>query len=281
MGPVAPLSAVEARIATIRQRVVPAAVGAAAGDAVTAGGGAGGAVVRAGSASEAARSALSLDTTAPDPFASGWDPFGEVYQAALEERSSIASPVSGAMWSGAMPLFGTESAYATYAGSGAYAGIEGMSAVAWSGVPGQSIGRIGGYGPMPVPGDLLMYGNGRIPPGVLQPIGQGGHVLYAPAAEAWKAAVQAAAADGIQLRITDSYRTYDQQVDLVERKGLYSQGGYGAVPGTSNHGWGLAVDIDVNDPSTLAWVRANAYRFGFVEAVPREPWHWEFRPTQA
>jgi LAS superfamily LD-carboxypeptidase LdcB len=70
-------------------------------------------------------------------------------------------------------------------------------------------------------------------------------------------------------------------VDLVDRKGLYSNGGYGAVPGTSNHGWGLAVDIDVTSPSTMAWVRANAYRFGFVEAVPREPWHWEFRPQQA
>ena len=67
----------------------------------------------------------------------------------------------------------------------------------------------------------------------------------------------------------------------MERKGLYSEGGYGAVPGTSNHGWGLAVDADVTDPATLTWLRTNAHRFGFVEAVPREPWHWEFRPTQA
>ena len=28
------------------------------------------------------------------------------------------------------------------------------------------------------------------------------------------------------------------------------------------------------------WVRENAPRFGWVEAVPREPWHWEYRPHQ-
>ena len=90
-----------------------------------------------------------------------------------------------------------------------------------------------------------------------------------------------ARADGIDLTITDSYRTFDQQVDLVQRKGLYSNGGYAATPGLSNHGWGLAVDADVTAPQTLAWMRANAHTFGFVEAAPREPWHWEFRPQQA
>ena len=87
--------------------------------------------------------------------------------------------------------------------------------------------------------------------------------------------------DGVKIGITDSYRSYDEQVDLVRRKGLYSQGGLAATPGTSQHGWGLAVDADVTDPATLNWVRANAHRFGWVEAVPREPWHWEYRPHQA
>ncbi|MBI5087590.1 MAG: D-alanyl-D-alanine carboxypeptidase family protein [Actinobacteria bacterium] len=134
---------------------------------------------------------------------------------------------------------------------------------------------------MPVPAELTAYGNGRIPADALEPIGQGSHRLYAPAAAAWREAVAAARADGIDLQITDSYRSYDQQVDLVARKGLYSEGGLGATPGTSNHGWGLAVDVDVTDASTLTWMRTNGHRFGFVEAVPREPWHWEFRPQQA
>ncbi|QGG97136.1 hypothetical protein GH723_14760 [Actinomarinicola tropica] len=62
-------------------------------------------------------------------------------------------------------------------------------------------------------------------------------------------------------------------------KGLYSQGGLAATPGTSNHGWGLSVDLDLN-PASEAWMKANAPRFGFVEDVPREPWHWTYRPAQ-
>lgn len=103
-----------------------------------------------------------------------------------------------------------------------------------------------------------MYGNGRIPAGVLEPM-----VRAATSCTPRRRGVEGGGAGhrGDDLRVTDSYRSYDQQVDLAERKGLYSQGGYGAVPGTSNHGWGLAVDIDVTDPATLSWVRANGYRF--------------------
>jgi zinc D-Ala-D-Ala carboxypeptidase len=150
-----------------------------------------------------------------------------------------------------------------------------------TGQPGASIGKVGGYGPMPVTDEQRAIGNGHLTGEVLQPIGQGGHRLYAPAAAAWRDAVAAAAADGIDLRITDSYRSYDNQVNLADRKGLYSNGGYAATPGTSNHGWGMAVDADVTDPATLNWMRDNAWKFGWVEAVPREPWHWEFRPQQA
>ena len=91
----------------------------------------------------------------------------------------------------------------------------------------------------------------------------------------------AAKADGIDLSVTDSYRSYNQQVELAATKGLFANGGLGAVPGTSNHGWGLAVDIDVRSPKTMAWVNANGHRFGFAQASSREPWHWEFRPAQA
>ena len=56
----------------------------------------------------------------------------------------------------------------------------------------------------------------------------------------------AAAAAGVDIGVTDSYRPYEEQVDLVRRKGLYSQGGLAAVPGTSPHGWGMALDVDVS-----------------------------------
>ena len=85
----------------------------------------------------------------------------------------------------------------------------------------------------------------------------------------------AAARDGVLIGVTDSYRSYAAQVDLARRKGLYQNGGLAAVPGTSQHGWGLAVDVDTNSRGTQ-WLRANAARFGFA-TIPREPWHWEFR----
>ena len=39
-----------------------------------------------------------------------------------------------------------------------------------------------------------------------------------------------------------SYRTYEQQVELYQMY-LNGTGNLAAVPGTSNHGWGLAVDL--------------------------------------
>ena len=83
-----------------------------------------------------------------------------------------------------------------------------------------------------------------------------------------------AAHAGVQIGVTDSYRSYETQVDLARRKGLYSQGGLAATPGTSQHGWGKAVDVDTNSRGTQ-WLRANASRFGFT-TIPREPWHWQF-----
>lgn len=133
-------------------------------------------------------------------------------------------------------------------------------------------------GPAGAPPELAAYGNGRIPASALSPIGQGEHRLWAPAATSFQRMSEAAARDGVTLRVTDSYRSYDQQVSLAERKGLYSQGGLAARPGTSNHGWGRAVDLDTGGGAT-EWLRANAARFGFHEDVPREPWHWTYRPA--
>ena len=215
------------------------------------------------------------------PDQTGFDPFGEAYQAALEAVQSAPAPTAVApMYYGVSSAPGSAAVYtgATPVGE-TQVGATGSSPAI--GGEGASVGRIGGYGAMPVPPELGASGNGRIPASSLTPIGQGGHRLYGPAAEAWKQAVDAAATEGVTLRVTDSYRSYDQQVDLAARKGLYSEGGWAATPGTSNHGWGMAVDADVSDPATLTWIRTNGWRFGFVEAVPREPWHWEYRPTQA
>lgn len=128
-----------------------------------------------------------------------------------------------------------------------------------------------------VPVDLAAYGNGKIPEGALRPVGNTGHKLWAPAADSLTALVADAKRAGVNIGITDSYRPYAEQVDLAKRKGLYSQGGLAAKPGTSDHGWGMAADLDL-DPRAQDWMRANAGRYGFVEDTPREPWHWAYSP---
>ena len=129
-----------------------------------------------------------------------------------------------------------------------------------------------------VPADLAKYGNGKVPESALGKVGQTGHKLWAPAATQLENLLTAAKRDGVSIGITDSYRPYDEQVDLARRKGLYSQGGLAAKPGTSQHGWGMAVDLDL-DAKAQSWMRANGAKFGFVENTPREPWHWAFEPT--
>ena len=133
-----------------------------------------------------------------------------------------------------------------------------------------------GAEPLSVPALRATYSNGRIPADALAPIGDGGHRLAAPAAAAFLDLRAAARRDGVTIGVTDSYRSFDAQVDVARRKGLYSQGGLAAQPGTSQHGWGLAVDLDL-DARAQAWMRTNASRFGFVEDTPREPWHWAYK----
>ncbi len=208
-----------------------------------------------------------------------FDPFGSTYQEALAARSapafSTASPTTfqQGLFAPAGNLFTQTGA----SGSGSAIVDAAINGVATA--PGAH--PVGGYGKLPVPQAVAGFGNGRIPSTGLTSLNtQPGHKLYAPAAASWNNLVAAARAEGVELKITDSYRDYDEQVDLVRRKGLYSQGGLAATPGTSNHGWGMAVDANVNDPRTLQWLKTNGPRFGWVEAVPREPWHWEFRPDQ-
>ncbi|MCK8788081.1 D-alanyl-D-alanine carboxypeptidase family protein [Roseomonas sp. NAR14] len=126
--------------------------------------------------------------------------------------------------------------------------------------------------------------NGELDPASLVSIG-GPHRLTAPAATAYQQMIAAAREAGFNIAPTDSYRTLAQQQALARRKGLYSQGGYAAAPGTSRHGLGEALDLGVVGPDgrimplpqqAQAWLQQNGGRFGF-ETIPREPWHWQFR----
>ena len=127
------------------------------------------------------------------------------------------------------------------------------------------------------------YPNGLIPPSALCALGDAGHSLRCDAAAAYRAMSAAyASAFGRPICITDSYRGYADQVRLYGQKPALA-----AVPGTSNHGWGLAVDlcggIESFGTAQYAWMTANAGRFGFLHpawADPgrgrEEPWHWEY-----
>lgn len=127
--------------------------------------------------------------------------------------------------------------------------------------------------------------NGNLDPASLCPLWSApGHRLRGDAARAFEALSRHhAATAGGPLCVTDSYRSYSAQVDVYRRKP-----GLAAVPGTSEHGWGLAVDfcggIQDSGSAASAWMRANAGRFGWFHpswAEPAggrpEPWHWEFQ----
>ena len=86
------------------------------------------------------------------------------------------------------------------------------------------------------------------------------------------------------------YRSFEMQVWWRDYYCFFGQCGFAAVPGTSVHGWGRAVDFEdqlgeltFTSPGFvyLAW---NVWRYGFshpawaVEGSPTpEPWHWESR----
>lgn len=91
---------------------------------------------------------------------------------------------------------------------------------------------------------------------------------------------------GRNLAVSDSYRTYDEQVAAKANRGDLA-----ATPGTSNHGRGLAVDLDgfgevgQFDRPYYVWMAAHARDYGWLHpsymgpdgSGPLEPWHWEYR----
>jgi len=123
--------------------------------------------------------------------------------------------------------------------------------------------------------------NGRLSAGQLAPVGVGSHRAQPAAASAMIAMRAAAKADGVDLGINDSYRSYEGQVAAKARWAAKGQPHMAATPGRSNHGWGLAFDMgfgsNMNSPG-FKWMQANAAKFGFKGPLQRpfEPWHWEY-----
>lgn len=87
---------------------------------------------------------------------------------------------------------------------------------------------------------------------------------------------------GTDLSITDSYRDYAGQMEAYE-----TMPDLAALPGTSNHGWGLAIDfgggVNVFYSLQHVWMKANAAQYGWVhprwawlDGTRPEAWHWEY-----
>lgn len=131
--------------------------------------------------------------------------------------------------------------------------------------------------------------NGRIPLTLLTrlPWAAADHLYLRPGAAYWAGLLAAAFARhfGKPLYLSDAYRTLDQQKVLKKTKGRFA-----ATPGTSNHGWGLAIDaasrVNVDTSAEHRWFELNAPAYGWVNPwwatnrIPGdgeyEPWHWEF-----
>ena len=114
----------------------------------------------------------------------------------------------------------------------------------------------------------------------------------------------AARKDGIYPVVWEGYRTYEEQQKILDDKiKAYINEGYSqsraertakewvALPGTSEHQLGIAVDINADkskssNDEVYTWLAANAHNYGFILRYPQgkqeitgtsyEPWHYRY-----
>ena len=119
----------------------------------------------------------------------------------------------------------------------------------------------------------------RIAPGDLTDIRQQDNTMEVRTACGFHRLKMAARAAGHRITINSGFRTLARQrffygCFLTKR---CNGGADAAVPGTSKHGIGRALDLALT-PAALSWMNRNAQRFGFVRTVRSETWHWEYIP---
>lgn len=144
------------------------------------------------------------------------------------------------------------------------------------------------------------------------------YTLIEAAEKAYKEMQKGAKAEGVQMRIISSFRSYADQKRIWNSKykrfineGLSPQKAiqkiiqYSTLPGTSRHHWGT--DIDLIDPDPVIkgdvlleqhfhagpyqklreWLEENAHQFGFYlvytqdslrQGFKYEPWHYSYYP---
>lgn len=119
----------------------------------------------------------------------------------------------------------------------------------------------------------------------------------------------AAREQGYGLFVREGYRTQEEQQQLLNEKiKVYENEGkskfkakklakeWVAVPGTSEHQLGIAVDINADTTKNSSdevykWLAENAYKYGFIKRYPadktditgviNEPWHYRYVGKEA
>ena len=118
----------------------------------------------------------------------------------------------------------------------------------------------------------------------------------------------AARVHGLSLRVSAGYRSEEAQQQLMEEKiEAFELEGHSsreakrmaekwvAVPGTSEHQIGIAVDINADryaaSPTLYSWLAKNSYKYGFIQRYPPdknsvtgisyEPWHYRYVGKEA
>jgi hypothetical protein len=100
---------------------------------------------------------------------------------------------------------------------------------------------------------------------------------------------------GAAITIASGFRTVARQQyfwNCYQTKQC-NNGNLAASPGTSNHGRGIALDVNTNcgtqtgakpncaGSKVYQWLKGNAHKYGFTRTVQSEPWHWEYRGAGA
>jgi hypothetical protein len=116
----------------------------------------------------------------------------------------------------------------------------------------------------------------------------GKHAVDASVQPALAALVAAAATAGHELRVNSAYRSYAEQAKLY--RGM-KEIGRAARPGHSEHQLGTTIDLRLPTAAAVAWLAAQAPRFGFALSYPPgkqritgyrpEPWHVRYVGREA
>ena len=169
------------------------------------------------------------------------------------------------------------------------------------------------YKKLVLPKELTKVENGKLDAKVLNKVKCGG-IMFHTAAVKFNEMYDAAVKDGIKFKNVGDYRSAEAQLKLFKeryrlaedrdwadkKKGVLVdtdrvkrsydgqtwllRNGFApcSSPQKSNHGYGLAIDLDVTNKKTLEWLCANAPDFGFYlqssdpSSREFEAWHWQY-----